>query len=164
MLTLKEEALRKQLEQRTGSRPIAPAHFDAFDDLEENVRVQVERIKSHPWVPQHISGARLPLRREDGTIARSGRGSSAKSRIADSRCGIEAGPSTLRASSIPQSAAKGKAVLRRSGKSFSRGLAHSRLVVLRIHNHVTAQAFAFALGAQVTLVAQSQVDDTALAR
>lgn len=54
MLTFKDEALRKQLEQKTGSHPIAPTHFHAFDDLEENVRVQVERIKSHPWVPQHI--------------------------------------------------------------------------------------------------------------
>src|ERR1700686_3986186 len=55
MLTFKDEALRKQLEQKTGSHPIAPAHFHAFDDLEENVRVQVERIKCHPWVPQHIA-------------------------------------------------------------------------------------------------------------
>src|ERR1700724_4541884 len=49
MLTFKDEALRKQLEQKTGSHPIAPVHFHAFDDLEENVRVQVERIKCHPW-------------------------------------------------------------------------------------------------------------------
>ena len=26
----------------------------AFDDLEENVRQQVQRVKSHPWIPQHI--------------------------------------------------------------------------------------------------------------
>ena len=55
MLSFKNETLRKQLEQKTGSHPIAPAHFHAFDDLEENVRVQVERIKCHPWVPQHIA-------------------------------------------------------------------------------------------------------------
>jgi carbonic anhydrase len=55
MLTFKDEALRKQLEQKTGLHPIEPAHFHAFDDLEENVRAQVERIKSHPWVPQHIA-------------------------------------------------------------------------------------------------------------
>ena len=51
-----------------------------------------------------------------------------------------------------------------SGQGFPRGLARSRLVVLRIHHHVAAQAFAFALGAQVRLVAQRQVDDAALAR
>ncbi len=54
MLTFKDEALRKQLEEKTGARPDELAHFHAFDDLEENVRVQVERIKSHPWVPRHI--------------------------------------------------------------------------------------------------------------
>ena len=37
-----------------GARPDELTHFHAFDDLEENVRVQVERIKSHPWVPRHI--------------------------------------------------------------------------------------------------------------
>jgi|SRR5271166_5505317 len=54
MLTFKDEGLRKQLEQKTGACPTEPAHFHAFDDLEENVRAQVERIKSHPWLPQHI--------------------------------------------------------------------------------------------------------------
>ena len=54
MLTFKDEALRKQLETKTGASPVAPAHFHAFDDLAENVRAQVERIKSHPWVPQNI--------------------------------------------------------------------------------------------------------------
>ena len=54
MATFKDEALRKQLEQKTGSYPVVPAHFHAFDDLEENVRIQVERIKSHPWIPRHI--------------------------------------------------------------------------------------------------------------
>jgi carbonic anhydrase len=54
MLTFKDEALRKQLEEKTGSRPAVPAHFHAFGNLEENVRAQVERIKSHPWIPKSI--------------------------------------------------------------------------------------------------------------
>ena len=37
MATFKDEALRKQLEQKTESYPVVPAHFHAFDDLEENV-------------------------------------------------------------------------------------------------------------------------------
>jgi carbonic anhydrase len=32
----------------------APAHFYAFDDLEENIRQQMRKVKSHPWIPQHI--------------------------------------------------------------------------------------------------------------
>jgi carbonic anhydrase len=55
MLTFKDEALRKQLEDKTGAHPTVPAHFHAFSDLEKNVRAQVERIKSHPWLPQHIA-------------------------------------------------------------------------------------------------------------
>jgi carbonic anhydrase len=31
-----------------------PAHFYAFDDLEANVRQQMHRVKSHPWIPKHI--------------------------------------------------------------------------------------------------------------
>jgi carbonic anhydrase len=54
MATFKDAALRKQLEQNTGSYPVVPAHFHAFADLEENLRIQVERIKSHPWIPRHI--------------------------------------------------------------------------------------------------------------
>lgn len=55
MLTFKDDGLRKQLEKKTGAHPIVPTHFHAFENLEENVRVQVERIKSHPWVPKHIA-------------------------------------------------------------------------------------------------------------
>ena len=54
MLSFKDEALRKQLEEKTGSHPSIPAHFHAFKDLEENVRAQVERIKSHPWIPKSV--------------------------------------------------------------------------------------------------------------
>jgi carbonic anhydrase len=31
-----------------------PAHFYAFSDPEENVWEQIQRIKSHPWIPKHI--------------------------------------------------------------------------------------------------------------
>jgi carbonic anhydrase len=31
-----------------------PAHFHAFDDLEANVRQQIQRVRSHPWIPKHI--------------------------------------------------------------------------------------------------------------
>jgi carbonic anhydrase len=55
MLTFKDEVLRQQLEEKTGARPAVPAHFHAFGDLEENVRAQVERIKSHPWLPRQIT-------------------------------------------------------------------------------------------------------------
>jgi carbonic anhydrase len=55
MLTFKDEALGKHLEEKMGARSPEPVLFHAFDNLEENVRVQVERIKSHPWVPKHVA-------------------------------------------------------------------------------------------------------------
>jgi carbonic anhydrase len=54
MLTFQDEELRAQLQQKTGTAAAIPAHFHAFRNLEENVRQQVECVKSHPWIPQHI--------------------------------------------------------------------------------------------------------------
>jgi carbonic anhydrase len=54
MLTFKDEELRGKLQQTTGTATVAPVHFHAFSDLEENVRLQIQRVKSHPWIPQHI--------------------------------------------------------------------------------------------------------------
>ena len=54
MLTFKDEELRNNLEQSTGTATGTPAHFHAFSDLEENVRSQVQKVKSHPWVPKGI--------------------------------------------------------------------------------------------------------------
>jgi len=31
-----------------------PSQFYGFDDLEANLRQQVIRVKSHPWIPKHI--------------------------------------------------------------------------------------------------------------
>jgi len=54
MLTFTDEELRKQLRQKTGTITVTPASFHSFSDLEENVREQVEKVKSHPWIPNHI--------------------------------------------------------------------------------------------------------------
>lgn len=54
MLTFKDEELRTNLQQQTGTTPVAPTVFHAFGDLEEDVRRQVQKIKSHPWIPQQI--------------------------------------------------------------------------------------------------------------
>lgn len=54
MLTFKDEALRTRLQQSAGTAAVVPAHFHAFTDLEENVRQQIQKVRSHPWIPQHI--------------------------------------------------------------------------------------------------------------
>jgi carbonic anhydrase len=54
MLTFTDEELRKQLREKTGTITVAPYAFHSFSDLEENVRQQVLKVKSHPWIPNHI--------------------------------------------------------------------------------------------------------------
>ncbi len=54
MLTFKDEELRQKLQQQTGTVTVAPVYFHAFSDVEENVRQQVQKVKSHPWIPKHI--------------------------------------------------------------------------------------------------------------
>ncbi len=54
MLTFKDHDLCHRLESETGAAAVAPVHFHAFDDLEDNVRRQVLRVRSHPWIPDSI--------------------------------------------------------------------------------------------------------------
>jgi carbonic anhydrase len=54
MLTFKDEELRTRLRQMTGSAAVDPVAFHAFANLEENVREQIQRLHSHPWIPRGI--------------------------------------------------------------------------------------------------------------
>ena len=54
MLTFKDEDLASRLRRDTGKVPIIPARFLAFTDLEENVREQIRKVRSHPWIPQSL--------------------------------------------------------------------------------------------------------------
>ena len=54
MLTFKDAELRSRLQASTGTIAADPKHFHAFSNLEENVRRQIERVKAHPWIPNHI--------------------------------------------------------------------------------------------------------------
>jgi len=54
LLKVKENELRAKLAEKMGMVASEPSHFYAFDDLEANVRAQVDRVKSHPWIPKHI--------------------------------------------------------------------------------------------------------------
>ncbi|HVI08591.1 MAG TPA: carbonic anhydrase [Candidatus Binatia bacterium] len=55
LLKVKEYELRAHLANKTGALASEPAHFYAFDDLEANVREQMHKVKSHPWIPKEIS-------------------------------------------------------------------------------------------------------------
>jgi carbonic anhydrase len=54
MLTFKDDDLRERLEKETGTVSDVPASFHAFNDVEANVRRQVETVRSHPWIPKGI--------------------------------------------------------------------------------------------------------------
>ncbi|RPI25648.1 MAG: carbonic anhydrase [Acidobacteria bacterium] len=54
MLTFKDEELKRRLVKQTGKEAETPLHFHAFTDLERNVREQVQKVKSHPWLPGNI--------------------------------------------------------------------------------------------------------------
>lgn len=54
MQTFQEEEFRDELEEKTGTAAIAPAQFHTFQNLEKNVRLQILRLRSHPWMPKAI--------------------------------------------------------------------------------------------------------------
>jgi carbonic anhydrase len=55
MLMFEDEPVRKLIAEATGAHVDLP--LQPFADLEENLRAQVERIRSHPWVkPVPVSG------------------------------------------------------------------------------------------------------------
>jgi carbonic anhydrase len=49
-----EEELRQMIERHTGTASVSPERFYAFNKPEENVRKQLEKLKSHPWVRKEI--------------------------------------------------------------------------------------------------------------
>jgi carbonic anhydrase len=50
-----EQELRTRIQNRTGTAAIAPAFFFAFQNIEENVRHQLQKLHTHPWIPKEIS-------------------------------------------------------------------------------------------------------------
>ena len=49
MLTFRDDALKDSIEAKTGIRP--PFAFEAFGDLEQDVRQSIARIKTSPFIP-----------------------------------------------------------------------------------------------------------------
>ncbi len=50
-----EEEIRGRILKRTGGDAATPASFHAFTDLDQNVRLQMEKVRSHPWVPKEVA-------------------------------------------------------------------------------------------------------------
>lgn len=53
MLT-SEQDLRTRIQNRAGTAAVSPSFFYAFQNIDENVRHQLEKLRSHPWIPDSM--------------------------------------------------------------------------------------------------------------
>ncbi len=50
-----EQELRTRIQNRSGTAAISPSFFYAFQNIDENVRHQLQKLRSHPWVPKEVA-------------------------------------------------------------------------------------------------------------
>lgn len=50
-----DEDLRERVQKRAGKAVVEPAFFYAFQNVDENVRRQLERLDMHPWIPKSLT-------------------------------------------------------------------------------------------------------------
>lgn len=50
-----EQDLRTRIQNRAGTAAIAPAFFFAFQNIDENVRQQLQKLRTHPWIPKEVA-------------------------------------------------------------------------------------------------------------
>src|ERR1700751_649403 len=50
-----EQELRTRIQNRAGTAAVAPAFFYAFQNLDESVRHQLQKLRTHPWIPKEVS-------------------------------------------------------------------------------------------------------------
>jgi carbonic anhydrase len=55
LMQTSEHDLQTRIQSRTGTAAISPAFFFAFQNVDENVRHQLQKLNTHPWIPKNIS-------------------------------------------------------------------------------------------------------------
>ncbi len=50
-----EQDLRARIQNRSGTAAVSPSFFYAFQNVDENVRHQLQKLRSHPWVPKEVA-------------------------------------------------------------------------------------------------------------
>ena len=50
-----EAGMQSLIRSRSGTAAIAPAFFYSFQDIDENVKQQLQKLHSHPWIPDSIA-------------------------------------------------------------------------------------------------------------
>jgi carbonic anhydrase len=54
LMKANEEEMRNTIQSKTGTAAVAPAFFYAFQDLDKNVRDQIQKLRTHPWIPKEM--------------------------------------------------------------------------------------------------------------
>ena len=49
-----EEGMRALIKENAGVAAVAPAYFYCFQDIDQNVRDQLQKLHTHPWVPKSV--------------------------------------------------------------------------------------------------------------
>jgi carbonic anhydrase len=55
LMQTSEQDLRTRIQSRSGTAAIAPAFFYAFQNIDENVRHQLQKLRTHPWIPASVA-------------------------------------------------------------------------------------------------------------
>ena len=55
LMQTSEQDLRTTIRNRTGTEVVAPAFFYAFQNIEQNVLYQLQKLGAHPWIPQKVA-------------------------------------------------------------------------------------------------------------
>jgi carbonic anhydrase len=50
-----EHDLRTRVQNLAGTEAIAPAFFYAFQNIDQNVRHQLQKLRTHPWIPKTLA-------------------------------------------------------------------------------------------------------------
>jgi len=55
LMQTSEQDLRTRIQNRTGTAAVSPSFFYAFQNIEENVRHQLQKLHTHPWIPKSVT-------------------------------------------------------------------------------------------------------------
>ena len=50
-----EQDLRDRIHKHAGTAAVAPSFFYAFQNIDENVRHQIQKLRTHPWIPKEVA-------------------------------------------------------------------------------------------------------------
>jgi carbonic anhydrase len=54
LMKASEDELRNNIQDKAGTAAVAPAFFYAFQDIDKNVRHQLQKLHTHPWIPKNM--------------------------------------------------------------------------------------------------------------